>query len=297
MARSYRNTVPAMKDALIVTALSLVPKHTAARGMGWLARLRLPRWLHRLVVRRYAAWFKVDLSEAEGEIDDFGSLSEFFVRALKPGTRPIDPTPDVLVSPADAKVASVGTIEDGRFVQSPGRFDRIELLLGADLAGPPPIDPTRYEGGTYAILYLSPRDYHRVHSPTLSRLHTLRYLPGRLWPVFPPATRRIEELFGRNERLVFALARPNDLLCLVMVGAFGVGRMTSPHLPFPTNGPRGAEDFMPAPAPTLERGDEIGRFELGSTVILVAEPGVLEWTITPGEAVKVGQAIAHDTQG
>lgn len=281
-----------MKDALIVSAMSLVPKHSAASLMGRLARLRLPRFLHRLVVRVYVALYKVDLGEcAEPDVGAFDSLSEFFVRGLKPGVRPVDPAPDALVSPVDGLVASVGTIDAGRFAQAVGQWDRVDLLLGPASAGRPLFDPDRYEGGPYAVIYLSPQDYHRVHSPMDGHLSCLRYLPGRLWPVFPAATRKVRELFGRNERLVFGIRGKGHTLAFAMIGAFGVGRMTSAHLPFPTNTRRAAEDFCPAPAPPIARADELGRFELGSTVILVGEPGALSLQLEAGQRVKLGERI------
>ncbi len=281
-----------MKDALIVTAMSVVPKHATASLMGRIARLSLPRWLHRLVVRAYVAFYKVNLDDcADPDLAAYPSLSHFFVRALKDGVRPVDPEPQALVSPVDGKVATVGTISDGRFAQAVGMWDRLDLLLGPGTSGRHPMLPDRYEGGSYAVIYLSPQDYHRVHSPLDGHLDVVRYLPGKLWPVMPAATRKVRELFGRNERLVFGLHGVGHTLAFAMIGAFGVGRMTSSHLPYATNTGRDAEDFHPAPAPAVARADELGRFELGSTVIIVAEPGVLEFGIEAGQRVRLGERI------
>ncbi len=277
-----------MKDALIVSVLSVVPKNSAARGMGHLARLRLPAWLHRLIVTGFVRKYRVDLSECEGGVDDFPTLADFFVRALKPGMRPIDPRPEVLCSPVDAVVHTVGSIQGGAYGQADGVYASVAELLGRDEA-------PEYEGGSFAILYLSPRDYHRVHTPCAGRVRRLRYLPGQLWPVFPVATRRVEGLFGRNERLVFEIESEVGTVVEAMIGAFGVGRMSTTIHPLVTNQSGAAQDLeLDVP---IERCAELGRFELGSTVILVLPPGRVEWTIKPGEAVRLGRPIARVLAG
>lgn len=285
-----------MKDALIVSALSLVPKNRTARLMGWFARLHLPAWLHRAIVRWFVGKYKLDLSEAVGTLDDYGTLAELFVRPLRPGIRPVDPRPDVLVSPVDARVHTFGTIKAGCFEQAPGRVASVASLLGVGDPRTPTAnleEAVRYEGGTYAVLYLSPRDYHRVHTPFAATITSFRYLAGTLWPVFPAATRQVDELFARNERLVFHLQTAAGTIAEIMVGAFGVGHMSTVLDPTCTNEGEAGRDVHLATPRTLERAEELGRFELGSTVILLAEPGRLEWTLTAGEPVRLGQPIAR----
>lgn len=285
-----------MKDALIVTALSVVPKNPVARLMGRSARLHLPRWLHGLLVRWFVRKYRVDLTECVGRLEDYPTLAELFVRPLRPEVRPIDHRPEVLASPVDARMHTRGTIKDGLFAQADGVMASVAELVGQGdprASGPGAIDPARYEGGSYAILYLSPRDYHRVHTPRAGRVTRLRYLPGTLWPVFPAATRRVPGLFGRNERLVFALDTDLGLVAEVMVGAFGVGRMTTVVSDVTTNTDGVARDQALEPAPALSCCQELGRFELGSTVILLLEPGRVEWTVQPGEPVRLGRPIAR----
>ena len=282
-----------MNDALIVSALSLVPKNRAAGFMGRLARFILPRWLHRMVVGWFVRRYKLDLSECQGELADFPTLSDLFVRGLRPGVRPIDPRPDVLCSPVDATVHTVGAIQGGRFAQAPGVDASIAELVGqgdSRLANGG-IDAGRYEGGAYAVLYLSPRDYHRVHTPCAGTVSALRYLPGTLWPVFPAATRKVSGLFGRNERLVFTLESEAGAIVEVMVGAFGVGRMQTVVSDVITNTGGPASDM--ALSVPLDRCAELGRFCLGSTVILLLEPGRVVWTVQPGDAVRLGRPIAR----
>lgn len=280
-----------MKDALIVTALSVVPKHTVARGMGIFSRISLPSFLHRALVRWFVGKYKVDLSECQGTIDDFPSLARFFIRELKPGVRPIDPAPTALVSPVDGHAATFGKVENGRFYQSEDRHGTVANLLGGALVGGgiPELDPARFEGGAYAVIYLSPQDYHRVHSPREGKLTSIRYLPGRLWPVFPAATRRIDNLFDLNERMVFQLETDAGTLVLAMIGAFGVGRMASPHTEIITN--TGGAASEERTAIDISRGQELGRFEMGSTVVLLAEPGRLSWALERGQVTRLGRPI------
>ncbi len=285
-----------MKDALIVSALSVVPKNRAAHAMGWLARLHLPAWLHRAIVGWFVRKYDIDLSEARGSLADYPTLAELFVRPLRPGLRPVDPRPDVLVSPVDARVHTVGTIEEGRFLQAPGVSASVADLLGVSDARTPSAsadEAARYEGGGYAVLYLSPHDYHRVHTPCTCRIDGYRYLAGTLWPVFAAATRRIDNLFAKNERLVFHLHTDAGRIAEVMVGAFGVGRMATVLDDKRSNeGIDSADVSLPAPR-TLARAEELGRFELGSTVILLTEPGALIWTVQPGDSVRLGRPIAR----
>ncbi len=288
-----------MKDALILSALSVLPKNRVARLMGAFARTRLPAVARRALLRWYVGKYGVNLAECEGELDDFPTLTAFFTRALKPGARPVDPAPDAIVSPCDGMTYAVGRVQNGRIPQSPhgaavgvpGKsFDGTELLGG----------DARYVDGEYAVLYLSPRDYHRVHVPREGSVVRSAYLPGRLWPVFPSATRGVDELFSRNERLTTWIAAdlggssPSPAeYALVMVGAFGVGRIRVVYDPQITNtGMPAVTAALPAPVP-LDRAAELGRFEMGSTVILVFPRGSVEWTISPGDPVRLGAAIGR----
>lgn len=281
-----------MKDALIVSALSVVPKNPVARLMGRGARLRLPGWLHGLIVRWFVRKYRVDLTECQGKLDDYPTLAQLFVRPLREGVRPIDPRPEILVSPVDARVHSFGTITDGRFVQADGVTASLADLLGGP-GGPEGLDPARFEGGGFAVLYLSPQDYHRVHTPRAGKITALRYLPGNLWPVFAAATRKVPGLFGRNERLVFAIDTDLGVIAQVMVGAFGVGRMTTVVSDVTTNTDGAARDQVLDPAVPLDRCAELGRFELGSTVILLLEPGRIQWQLSQGQPVRLGRPIAQ----
>lgn len=269
-----------MKDALIISALSVVPKKPASRLIGRLNRTRFGAGMQRWILQRYVNWYGVNLEECEGRLEDYPSLGEFFVRPLKPGQRPIDSRPDAVVSPCDGKVYSVGTVTQDRIPQSENRYFSVTELLGGG----------SWEGAGYAVIYLSPKDYHRVHVPREGTVVRAQYLPGQLWPVFPAAARKIDGLFARNERLTTWLEDGSLRYALVMVGAFGVGRMRVVYADWLSNEGKPAQDH--GFATPLSRGDEVGRFEMGSTVVLVFPPGTVEWTVKAGEPVRMGQHIA-----
>ena len=275
-----------MKDAFIISLLSILPKNYIARCLGFSARIQLPRFLHKALVKSFVWKYNVNLEESVGKLEDFDSLSDFFLRPLKDGVRTIDRRHQFWVSPVDGTVHTFGNIQDGQFIQGFGNKGDIKKLLDID-------EEINLEGGTYAILYLSPKDYHRVHTPNDVSVRQLKYSPGTLWPVFPAATKKIAGLFEKNERLTFALQSPIGSVWMVMVGAFGVGRMTtSIHSTITnTNGPAECTDFNPQPQ--LQRAEEIGRFELGSTVILVWPPMTSKhvWHIQEGSPIKLGEPL------
>lgn len=271
-----------VKDALVVSALSVLPKGPMARAMGAFARTRLPGALRRSLLRWYVWKYQVDLSECEGTLEDYPSLVDFFTRALRPGVRPVDAAPEAVVSPVDGRIYTLGTVSGGAFEQSPGMRSSVAELCGED---------HRFEGGAYAVIYLSPRDYHRVHTPREGIARRFRYLPGRLWPVFPAATRRIPDLFARNERVVTWLDTDLGEVVVAMIGAFGVGRMRVVYTELVSNEGKPATTGPISPPLALERAAELGRFEMGSTVILLFPRDTVRWTVAPGQPVKLGQRI------
>lgn len=266
-----------MRDALIVSALSIVPRNTAARAMGVLARTGLSRMGTAAFVRAYG----VDMSEAEHPIAAYPTLEALFTRRLKPGARPVDAGPGLLVAPADGKVAWIGRTAGGAFDVAPGRPLTLAALTGG------PVDGER----DVVVIYLSPRDYHRVHAPCDGRIQRWRYLPGTLWPVFPAAVRGVTGLFGRNERVWAEVETPDGPVEVVLVGAFGVGRMETAFCDLLTNTGTPATGGVADQA--VVRGGDFGVFHLGSTVVLVLPPGV--WTVTAavGDVTRVGQTIAR----
>jgi phosphatidylserine decarboxylase len=268
-----------MKDALIVSALSVLPRKRGARTMGWFARSRISR----LVVRLFIKTYGIDISDAEGTLKDFPTLESLFTRSLKPGSRPIEDEIGTPVSPVDGKVAFVGTTTGGQFEIAPGKFTMISELLQQ------PVDGER----DVVVLYLSPRDYHRVHAPQRGLATSWHYVPGTLWPVFPAAVRRIKKLFSSNERVIVHLETDEGPMDVVLVGAFGVGRITLAVCDLITNsGGKRATGELDPPI-LLDKGDLLGIFHLGSTVVLLTPPGSHNWTVKEGEPILVGRKLGQ----
>jgi phosphatidylserine decarboxylase len=273
-----------MKDALIIRVLSVLPRKGLSRMTGALARLRMPRWFTRWILRWYVRHYGVDTTEMVGGLEEFSSLAEFFCRPLRPGVRPVDPDPTRLLSPADGRLEECGAYREGLLALEGAGPIRVADLLGE---GAP-------EEGSYAVIYLAPPDYHRVHAPCDCRVSAHAYRPGHLWPVFPAAVRRVPSIFSRNERLITWLEHPEiGEMALIMVGAYGVGRIRTCYADLVTN--TGGQETARAEisSVTLKAGEELGRFELGSTVILLLPAGRVSWTCPLGSRLQYGQVIAR----
>lgn len=252
-----------------------------SRTVGWLADRRVPRPLRSPLYRAYARCTGANLDEVAHPLDAYASLSAFFVRRLAPGARPIDDDPAVLVSPVDGTAGTSGTITAGLALQVKGRpYPVHDLLAGAD-------EGLHLEGGRYATLYLSPRDYHRIHAPESADLVDVRWVAGTRYPVNATSIRR-RLVFPVNERAVLRLETPHGPLLLVCVGALNVGRIR-------VIGVEPGRDGVPDGGRRFARGEELARFELGSTVVLVAPRGVLaEQPLPPeGTAVRLGRPLAR----
>ncbi|GAO05120.1 archaetidylserine decarboxylase [Anaeromyxobacter sp. PSR-1] len=278
-----------MNDRLFISALRLLPKNALSRAVGALTRWRAPVPVRLAAMRAFARRYGIDLSECP-DLDVYRTFGEFFARPLRPGLRPVAPGERVLVSPVDAVVSETGLAEAGRLVQAKGIDYPAAALLGDDALA------ARLAGGAYATLYLSPRDYHRIHFPLGGRVTGWRYVPGKLWPVNPASVRTVPGLFALNERLVTVLETPLGACAVVAVGATVVGRVCAyydPSIPFtnlPGAAPRRHDYETPIP---VEKGQELGAFEMGSTVILLFEPGKvrLDPRLAPGARVRVGEPL------
>jgi phosphatidylserine decarboxylase len=280
-----------VNDRLFISALRLVPKNALSRAIGTLTRWRAPAAVRHAAMKAFARRYGIDLTECP-DLEAYRSFGEFFARPLRPGRRPIAPGDGVVVSPVDAVVSEAGVAEGGRLVQAKGIDYGVEALVAdEDLA-------RRLEGGAYATLYLSPRDYHRIHFPLAGSVLGWRYVPGRLWPVNPASVRTVRGLFAVNERLVTILDTPLGRCALVAVGATVVGRVhayydpTVPRTNDPGAKSRGRDYETPIP---VAKGQELGAFEMGSTVILLFERGRirLDARMVPGTRVRVGEAIGR----
>jgi phosphatidylserine decarboxylase len=275
-----------MLDRALIAALRLVPKNTLSRLAGAAARLRAPSMVRVAAMRAFAARYGVDLDECD-DLTCFATFGDFFARPLKEGRRSITPGDKVLVSPVDGAVSELGVAAGGRLIQAKGLdYGLAELLADRELA-------LQLEGGSYLTLYLAPRDYHRIHFPLGGKVLGYQYVPGRLWPVNPASVRSVPGLFCVNERLVTLMETPLGLCAVIAVGATIVGRIRAYYdLQIQPTNLRGAlprRHRYPQPIP-VKKGAELGAFELGSTVILVFQPGRVKLLpeLRPGSRVRVG---------
>lgn len=274
----------------LLLMLGLLPKNAISRLAGKAAGLPLPRSLRQPFLRAFGRTFGVDFAEVRDPLDSFPSLQHFFVRALKDGVRPVDGAPDAVVSPCDGAWGAVGPVTAGQLLQVKGRPYSLAELLG-DAA-----EAQSFEGGISATLYLSPKDYHRFHVPVAAGLSRATYLPGALWPVNRAGVEGVAGLFAVNERIVafFDIAEPGftGRLAIVAVGATMVGKVKLSFDDLETNEGEPREDRRYSPPIAFARGQEWGRFEFGSTLVLVASPGALSLDAeAPGTPLRLGRRI------
>jgi len=269
-----------------------LPQHAITRMVHWLARVETPA-VKSFLIRRFIQRFKVDMSEAaEPVCSTYPCFNAFFTRALRADTRPIADGIKALVSPVDGCVSQIGGINQDHIIQAKGRtFSVLELFAGNTALA------NTFANGEFATLYLSPRDYHRIHMPMDGSLRHLLYVPGRLFSVNPPATRAVPRLFARNERVAAIFDAAAGTMGVVMVGALNVGsietvwagEITPPRL----NEVRSWE--YQGDAVRLKKGAELGRFNMGSTVILLFGRQRVRWEagLEAGSIVHMGQAIGE----
>lgn len=270
-----------------MTLMRLLPKSALSSAAGLATRAPLPPRVHQGAMKLFARGYRVALDEAEGRIEDYPTFAEFFARKLKPGSRAIDAGADVVVSPVDAHVSQLGPIEAGRCLQAKGISFPLAQLLGE---GRRALD---FEGGSFITLYLSPRDYHRFHAPVSGAVTGYQYLPGQFWPVNGASVRTKEAVFSLNERLVTWLDTPAGKLAYVAVGATCVARICAAYDTIVTHAGQGASSQTYERPIAVEKGGEIGRFEMGSTVILLFQRGRVTWepSLVPEAPVRMGQRI------
>ena len=272
----------------------MVPKRAVSDAIGWGAARDIPRRLRRTMLSRFASVYGIEVDEAEKPLEDYAGFDDFFTRRLKPDARPIAGGADVIVSPADGAVVECGLATEGKLIQAKGTMFSLAELLGD------PESAASLQGGPYLITYLSPKDYHRVHSPVAGRVLGWRHLPGALFSVNAKSVACEPGLFVRNERLVTLIQMEQGGLCaVVMVAAIGVGHVTvsydedvaTHHARFSRAGVQHRRYEQPRP---ISRGEELGIFHLGSTTIAVFEPGRVELSaLAGGASMKMGIGIGR----
>jgi len=277
--------MPVDRDELFARMQYPLPHHLISRGVGKLAESRTP-WLKDWAIRRFIRTFDVDMSQAlESDPGAYACFNDFFTRALTPDARPIG---EGIVSPADGTLSQFGALDNGTLVQAKGHTYSLTALLGGDTHRAAP-----FRDGHFATIYLSPRDYHRVHMPVTGTLREMIYVPGRLFSVNQATANHVPGLFVRNERLVCLFDTEHGPLAMVLVGAMIVaaietvwaGQVT------PLSG-RVQTTRFDEPI-VIEKGQEMGRFKLGSTVVMCFGDDVAFRDVcTDGLVVSMGQSLA-----
>ncbi|MCB0323789.1 MAG: phosphatidylserine decarboxylase [Bdellovibrionales bacterium] len=261
---------------------SLVPKNLLSATVGALAQVKLPARLATPLLGVFSRCYGINFDESKQPLTEFKSLSELFLRDLKPWVRPID---DGVVSPVDGRLTQCGPIEDGCLVQVKGKRYSVASLLKDESSA------ARFRNGYYITIYLAPGDYHHIHAPVDGRVVRTRHIEGALWPVNEWSLERIDELFAVNERVVSFIESSVGMVALVMVGATNVGSIRLSYSDLRANQPpyfrrrTGVNDREENPPIPLGRGERIASFHLGSSIVLLFEPQVFR----PGVGCRLGR--------
>jgi phosphatidylserine decarboxylase len=281
-----------ISEKLFALGQHALPQHGLSRLMGSITRCR-NNLFKDAMIRTFIKLYGVDMTQAlEPDPAAYGCFNEFFTRALKPDARPLPLAPDAVVCPADGTVSRIGAITEGRIIQAKGKeFSVLELLGGH------PVNAEPFANGRFATVYLSPRDYHRLHMPLGGTLREMIHIPGKLFSVNAATTANVPNLFARNERVVALFDTQIGPMALVLVGAIFVASIeTVWHgVVTPPTGKTVRTWDYPANPPVLARGQEMGRFNMGSTVIVLFGDGVVDWdeSLQADSIVRMGQTLGR----
>jgi phosphatidylserine decarboxylase len=272
---------------LFVWLQYVLPQHALSRLVLRATRVRAPRFKN-LLIKGFLKLYTVDMSEAlQADPLQYGSFNEFFTRALKRENRPLAPEANAIVCPVDGTVSEAGRIDANLLLQAKGqRYSLSDLLAAQSWA-------EQFEGGSFATIYLAPFNYHRIHMPLEGRLLDTVYVPGRLFSVNTVTARYVPRLFARNERVLTHFDTAYGEFALVLVGALNVGSIATVWAGDITPAARRKVTALPPESMVLERGAELGRFNMGSTVILLLQAGRAQWSaeVKAGMTVRLGQSL------
>ncbi|WP_278350270.1 archaetidylserine decarboxylase [Marinobacter nauticus] len=280
-----------MLDKLFVLSQYVTPQLAVSRLAGRLADSESTPALKNRVIKWFIGRYGVNMSEAaEPDFTAYPTFNAFFTRALKPGARTIDPAPETLTSPVDGAISQIGQISTDRVFQAKGQsFSLTELLGGDDERAEP------FREGEFATIYLSPKDYHRIHMPMAATLKEMVYVPGKLFSVNPVTAENVPNLFARNERVACLFDTDAGPMAMVLVGAMIVGSVetTWAGVVAPNSGKVAQWQYRGDDAVQFEKGQEMGRFRLGSTVVLVMPRGAVKWqpNQVAEKTVQLGEAF------
>ena len=277
-----------MKNRLFDVLMPLIPKNEMSHWVGRAVHLPLPSMIGRKSVEWFAKYYGINMNEAEMPIENYRTIGDLFTRKLKPGARPIG---EGVVHPADSLISEAGEIHDNTLIQAKAHKYTVPELLRSERFN------DIFDGGSWLTYYLCPTDYHRVHSPVDGQIIFSTHIPGALWPVNNWSVNSIPDLFGINERIVLILETPKGRVALVMVAATNVGNMKisfdeSLNTTF-RRGERSVKERSYNPPVSIRRGEEVGVFHMGSTVVMIYEKGVLEGDVATfkGRHVKMGASL------
>ncbi|MGS2723117.1 archaetidylserine decarboxylase [Porticoccus sp. GXU_MW_L64] len=294
MATPLQN--PALKNLpgeLFAALQRLLPQHSLSRLIARLADSETP-WLKRWLIERFVAAYDINMEEAlQQDLEHYPCFNAFFTRQLKPDVRPLDTSSNAITSPADGTISQIGYLQGDQLIQAKSKTFAANALLGSEQ------DASLFEQGAFTTIYLSPKDYHRVHMPVDGQLLHSRYIPGHLFSVNRATTTHIPGLFARNERLVCLFQTPVGKVAIVLVGAMlvaGIGTVWQGQF---TPNPQAVieQTFDSKTAITLNKGDELGHFNFGSTVIMLFEKDAMHWhqQLSRGRGVKMGEVLGVAT--
>ena len=279
-----------IKNACFSLPQYVLPQHALSGVMHRLTRSEIPWWKN-LAITSVVSLYGVNLAEAKQENPAaYLSFNDFFTRELKESARPILRDESAVLSPADGTISQIGKIDGNRILQAKNRWFNLVELFGGDQ-----VLAAQFEGGSFITIYLSPRDYHRLHMPCSGTLSGMRHIPGQLFSVNNATTDFVPNLFARNERVVASFITPLGKMALVLVGAIFVSSIETVWHGVVT--PPTARDIRSwsynTQAPNLNQGAEMGRFNMGSTIIVLFEANQISWLpdLTAGSATKMGQPI------
>jgi len=285
---------PSLRDRLFVAMQHVLPQHFLSRLVLRLTRVRL-RPVKNVLIRSFVRSFRPNMSEAaQPNPLLYPSFNAFFTRSLCHGARPIDIDPSVLTCPVDGTISQIGRLDGSRILQAKGHDYTLESLFDGS-----PEWAARFTGGAFATLYLAPYNYHRIHMPLAGTLRSVWYVPGSLYSVNAVTAGAVPGLFARNERVVCVFEEGARAFAMVLVGALFVGSIATVwHGDVTPRSPRRKVDLAldASRAPLrLGKGAEMGRFNMGSTVILLSQPDMIDWLpkFAPGTQIEVGRMLAR----
>jgi phosphatidylserine decarboxylase len=276
---------------LFVWFQHVLPQHALSRLVLRATRVRAP-WFKNWLIRGFLRLFTIDMSEAlQPDPFRYGSFNEFFTRALKPEARAIAREPREIACPVDGAISEAGKIDGASLLQAKGRHYTLDELLASRGWA------KHFEGGSFATIYLAPFNYHRVHMPLDGRLRETVYVPGRLFSVNAATASLVPRLFARNERVLTCFDTAFGEFALILVGALNVGSIATVWAGDITPAPQRLATALPPQDVSLEKGEELGRFNMGSTVILLFQKDRARWheEVRAGATVRLGQSLGNLT--